>query len=607
MEILISSARHISYIYLMKIILYLLLCVSVSLGAQNDALAKEYFNKGDFEKALYEYKKLYAETPFNITYINNIVSSHQQLEQYTQAQAFLEKIMVSFKYPAFYVELGYNAQLQNDLEKSNHYYDLAMASIEENPNNVFAVARAFQNHSLLDQAVAAYERGMVLKPEFNFNLQLAQLFGEQGDIEKMFTRYVEFTEANPAALTNIKRAMSDFISADANNTNNLLLKKIILRKLQQQPDILWNQLLSWLFVQQKDFKKAFTQEKAIFNRLPESLTDIEALAQNAIDEGQDEVAVEIFNFLIETAQDIDTQLNAHHQLLLLRTKLADKNDYETIKNDYLKRFETYGTLPQTLDLQIAYGHFLAFYMNDPEAATTFLESTLELSLSELQKAQVKLELGDILMLQEKFNKALIYFTQIQRNLKNSTVSQEARFKVAQASYYKGDFKWAESQLKILKASTSQLIANDALDLKLLISDNKYEDSLQTALKLYAKADLFAFQNKKEEAVALLDKILQDHKTEPIMAQALYKQGLIFEEQTRFEKAQTNYELVIANYREGILIDDALYRLANLYIEQLDQPEKAKALLEQIIFNHPDSIYFVEARKTYRELRGDTIN
>ena len=124
-------------------------------------------------------------------------------------------------------------------------------------------------------------------------------------------------------------------------------------------------------------------------------------------------------------------------------------------------------------MQIAYAHFLAFYLNKTQEANQFLEQSLKLPLNELQKAEVKLELGDILVLQEKFNQALIYYTQIQRNLKNSTISQEARFKVAKTSYYKGDFDWAESQLKILKSSTSQLIANDALDLKLLISDNKF--------------------------------------------------------------------------------------------------------------------------------------
>jgi tetratricopeptide (TPR) repeat protein len=183
----------------------------------------------------------------------------------------------------------------------------------------------------------------------------------------------------------------------------------------------------------------------------------------------------------------------------------------------------------------------------------------------------------------------------------------ARFKVAKTSYYKGDFKWAESQLKILKQSTSQLTANDALDLKLLISDNKLEDSLQVALKQYAKADLLAFQNKTKAAISKLSSILENHKTETIVAQTLLKQAQLFELEKEFESAQNNYEKLIADFKEGFLIDDALFALATLYENKLAQPERAKELYETIIFNHADSIYFVEARKRYRALRGDNIN
>jgi len=232
---------------------------------------------------------------------------------------------------------------------------------------------------------------------------------------------------------------------------------------------------------------------------------------------------------------------------------------------------------------------------------------LKIKSSKHLQAKVKLKLGNLLVFQEKFNEALIYFSQIQTSLKNSPISQEARFRVAKTSYYKGDFKWAESQLKILKSSTSQLIANDALELKLLISDNKYEDSTHTALKLYAKADLMSFQNKTDKAISLLDKILKEHKTETIIDQALYKQAQLFESKKLYKKAEDNYLKMIANYREDILADDAYFALAELYLNHLAQPEKAKALYEQIIFYHQNSIYFVEARKKYRALRGDVIN
>lgn len=585
--------------------IYFLCCFT--LFAQSDELARDYFENGDFEKALYQYEKLHEQSPSNINYITSLVSTHQQLEQYDQAETFLLNLIKRIDYPAFFVELGYNFQLKNDLEKALINYQKAIQSLDDNVSNAFSVARSFQTHNLLDEAIVVYEKAMLIKPELNFKFQLAHLYGEKGEIEKMFLSYLEFAERNPVALNNIKRYLNDFISESPNNNNNILFRKTLLKKMQQEPNLLWNDMLSWLFIKQKDFEKAFIQEKAIFNRMPESLTGIEALGDMAFNENDYEVAKAIYTFLIEAAQDSDTQLHAHYNLLQLETKLSAVKNYNVINDKYVELFKQYGIFPQTLKLQLAYAHFLAFNKDETGKATEFLEKTLTLPLSQFETAKVKLKLADILVLQEKFNQALIYYTQIQRNLKNSTIAQEARFKVAKTSYYKGDFKWAESQLNILKASTSQLIANDALDLKLLIADNKYQDSLQTALKLYSKADLLAFQNKNDEAILVLNSILEHHKTEPIIAQTLLKQAALFEEKKQFKKAQANYELIIANYRDGILVDDAYYKLALILETHLNAPEKAKAMFEQIIFNHHDSIYFVEARKRYRALRGDAIN
>ena len=591
----------------MRYLLFFCLLISGVLQSQNATLAKNYFQNGDYEKALIEYKNLHAKSSSNMNYISKIISTHQQLEQYDDAETFLLDLMKRVNYPAFYVELGYNFQLKNNIEKAQENYQKAMAAIDEKASYVFAVARSFQEHTLLEEAALSYEKAGRLNKEFNFDIQLAKIYGEQGNIEKMFNSYVNFIESTPSALRNVKRSINEFITEDSANENNILFRKMLLKKMQQEPNTMWNDLLSWLFIQQKDFKKAFTQEKAIYKRQPESLNRIRDIAVMAKNENQNDIARAIFSYIIETSQDAETKLEAHQNVLQIAINESPKSEYGTIKKTYLELLETYGKHPETIDLQISYAHFLAFYLKDTQNATKCLENSLKLPLGSGEKAQVKLELGDILVLQEQFNKALIYYTQIQRNLKNSTVSQEARFRVAKASYYKGDFKWAESQLKILKASTSQLIANDALDLKLLISDNKYEDSLQTALKRYAKADLLAFQNRNEEAINLLSNILEDHKTEPIVAQALYKQAQLFKFTSQFEKAQVNYQAIIDNYRDGILADDAYFYLAELYEKQLNVPEKAKALYEQIIFNHADSIYFVDARKRYRTLRGDAIN
>lgn len=592
----------------MRVILLIGLFLTTSLTfSQSEQEALNYFNNGEFEKALISYQKLYDANKSNSNHLLKIIEIHQQLEQYNLAEELLLFQINRTSNPEFLVELGYNFQLKKEQEKADENYNQAVLKIDENPIYGFNVARRFEKHALIDYAATVYERAMELRPETNFNIQLARIYGEQGKIERMFMSYADFIERNPAYILQSKRIFSEFISENGEDENNKLLRKVLLTKIQNQPNIIWNQLLSWLFIQQRDYNKAFAQERAIYKRQQETILGITDLAAITTNEGKSEIAKEILTFIINNAFNFETVLKAHKDLLELETKYALKKDYKVIDQKYKALLEEFGMLPQTIDFQISYANFQAFNLDEADAAILFLKESLKINASKFLQAKVKLKLGDILVFQEKFNEALIYFSQIQTSLKNSPISQEARFRVAKTSYYKGDFKWAESQLKILKSSTSQLIANDALDLKLLISDNKFEDSLQTALKLYAKADLLAFQNKKESAILLLDKILIEHKTESIIDQALYKQAQLFESKQLYEKAGANYLNMIANYREDILADDAYYALAELYLNHLDQPEKAKDLYEQIIFNHEDSIYFVDARKKYRALRGDAIN
>jgi len=592
-----------------KVLLTLMLLIEVHFGnaQNNEILADSYYKKGEFKKALIIYQNLLKEKPYSYNYIFKVVDTHQQLEQFDMAEDILVQKLAKRRNPTLIVELGYNYQLRDSLDKAHILYDEAITYINEKPNYIYSIARKFEEHSLLDEAIKIYNKAKQLTPDKNYNIQLARIYGDQGDVEKMFENYIEYIDYKPNYLNNIKRSVSDFISENKDNENNVFLRRQLLKKLQQNPSSYWYEMLSWLYVQEKAYAKSFIQEKAIYKRNPESLDRILELAITALNDSDNDTAKDIFNYILKTTLDPSTALTAHQFILQIDSKNEDKKSLDRIEEKYKELFQTFGLSELTLSLQLAYGEFLAFYQKDTDAATKFLRKSMKLNISDYQEATVKLLLADVLVLQEKFNEALIFYSQIQANLKNSTISQEARFKVAKTSYYKGDFDWAESQLKILKSSTSQLIANDALDLKLLISDNKYEDSTRTALKLYAKSDLYKFQNKTDKAISILDKILAEHKGESIIDQALYQQAKLYEKKKLFNKAEANYLLIIKDYREDILMDDALYYLAELYNTFLANPEDAKANYERIIFEHEDSIYFIDARKKFRMLRGDPIN
>ncbi len=591
-----------------NLLFFLVVVLSASAFAQNSALGKNYFERGDYEKALAIFKKLVRQNPNRTDFSTYLIKSHQQLENFEEAEKIIrERLNGRRQIPIFYIELGHNYALQEKDSLAKVNYEKAIKGIEEHPFNAYLIGKTFTDYSLLDEAVATYELAMKLDPERDFNPQLARIYGEQGELGKMFETYVELVQANTGYRATAQRNFSFYVTEDPNNEANSLLRTILLKKLQQGPNILYNELLSWLFIQQKEFNKAFLQEKAIFKRSDESLQGIVDLLRITIEEEYYEDAQEIVAFVIEKAPTPDARLQGYQYLMNVKLKRAEPKDYHGIEKQYLALFEEFGKDTKTLALQIDYNHFLAFQNGRLNESITNLKKLSKKRLTIFQEARVKMKLADILVFDEKFNEALIYYSQVQKKVKSDVLAQEARFKVARTSYFKGDFEWAQIQLDVLKKSASQLIANDAMQLSLMIRDNSLEDSTQTALKKFSRADLLSLQNKNNEAIIVLQDILTNHKGEKIEDETLLKMGEIYEISQRYDQAEGSYLKLIEFYNDDILADDAHFRLAKLYEGPLAQPDKAKELYEQIIFNFADSIYFVEARKRYRMLRGDAIN
>jgi tetratricopeptide (TPR) repeat protein len=576
---------------------------------QDDFLAKQYFNDGEYDKAVVFYEKLLEQNPRRSDYGEALIACYQQLERYVDVENYLlNEMALGNTYPTLYIELGYNYTLQHLPQKADEQYDLALKKIDENPSFGYGVGLRFQKYALLDYALKAYNRAMELNPKLDYNYQMARVYGEQGDIEKMYAAYLKLLGESKASLSNVLRSIDDFITSDPENENNLKLKKILLQNAQKNPDILWNELLSWLFVQQKQYESAFRQEKAIYKRMASAtLQRLEALANLSLQDKDTDTAKEIYTYIVDNSQDEITRLDAQLNLIDIELLHPSPKSIEDIDKKFEALMALHGYENQSLQLQVAYANFLTFRKDTPEPAIAILKKCLELPLNQRGEAYIKLALGDILVYDKKFNEALIYFSQVQKNLKNDILGQNARFKVAQTSFYKGDFDWALTQLKVLRGSTSQLIANDAMQLSLLISDNSLEDSTQVALKKYARADLLAYQNKTQEAITVLDDILNNHKGEKIEDEALLKQAGLLEKIQDFEAAKFNYQKIIEFYGTGILADDAHFALAELYRNILNDPEKAKEHYEKIIYNYQDSYYFPQARKYFRMLRGDSIN
>lgn len=591
----------------MRHFLIIFLCfISLQVLAQEQQLAYQYFRNGAYKKASVLYENLLEKHPYNSNYLKYLIDCYQQLDEYDLAETIIKKQLEKLpNQDHLYVELGYNFQLQHMQSEANSLYEKALKAVEKSANLGFAIGRTFQDNHLLDYALLAYKKAMELKPSANYNFQIAKIYGEKADLENMFRTYLNMIEMNPKYLPNAKNYIGRYITEDSENETNILLKKQLLKRSQNNPQNFWNEMLSWLYIQQKDFGKALIQEKALHKRNPEDLTNLINVGEIAFNNKDYSVAKDCFSYVLQNSNNPKTALNS--KLYLLQINLETNSSLVEIEDLFQQLFQEYGKNANTINVQVIYAEFVAFKKNNPNQGIELLKESLQLPLNEFQKGYIKTTLADILVFTNRFNTALIYYTQVQTELKNHEIGQMARFKIAQTSYFKGDFEWAQTQLKVLKNSTSQLIANDALDLNLLITDNIEKDSLKVALKKYATAELLSFQNKNESAIDTLQTILKNFKGHSIEDEALFQQAQLLEGIESYEMAAENYLQIIELDKDDILVDDAHYYLAELYLNKLERIEKAKEYYQKIIFDYPSSIYLVDSRKKYRKLRGDAIN
>lgn len=586
------------------LILHITLFFSLFCFSQNDQLAQHYFEKGDFEKAKISYEELSKKQPNNWNYSLKLIECYQQLEQYQQAETLILDRLSKYKQSNFFVELGYNYQLQKEEVSAKKNYNEALERIKKNPTEVYGIAASFERKSLIEYALKSYEIAVETEPKLNFNYQMALLYGQLGKMDLMIEKLLTDAYENPMNSIQIQNQLSRFMTETDDSGFNETLRKSLLIKAQKNQDVFWNEYLSWFYIQQKEYNKAFIQEKAIYKRESGSLANIVDLSQLAIQENENETAIEILTYVLENTKDLELLVQANTYLLKMRIKVAKEKDYKSIESDLALLLKQYGISPYSLPLQVLQAHFLTFNLNNPEAGKAILKTTLDLPLNEYDIAKVKMELADILLYEEKFNQALVYYSQIEEDLKNDIIGHEATLKSAKTSYFKGDFKWALKQFKELKSASSQLIANDALEYFLLINDNLIADSTQVALKQFARADYLLYQNKNQEALTTYQSIIKDFPGNEIEGVTLLRMGQLYEQLGEYNLALSQYQTIINQFSDGIYIDEAYYFSANIYNLQIKDEVKAKANYEQIIFHHEDSIYFTDARKKYRQLRGD---
>jgi len=448
-----------------------------------------------------------------------------------------------------------------------------------------------------------------------FHLELANIYKRTGDYDEMVIEYLDLLEFDLSRIKTVKSRLQSALNDDPEGEINDALRTELLRRIQKQPEIIINsEMLIWLSVQQKDFNMALIQSKSLDRRMQEDGSRVIELAKLCISNESYDIAIDAYNYLLTKGKESPFYLEARIGLLNAKyLKVTNRYDYTQqdlydLKEEYIKALSEFGENASTVQIMRFMAHLQAFYLDEIDEAIELLNKAVKIpGVRSALKAECKIELGDILLFAGDVWDATLLYSQVDYDFKNDPLGHMAKYKNARLSYYIGEYGWAKAQLDVLKAATSKLIANDAMELSLLISDNIDMDSSYTALSYYSKADLLVYRNKLDEAMVTLDSIQMVALWHPLHDETLFKKGEIMLKKGEFEMADSLFAKVVEMYPEDILADNALMIRADLNERHFGDIDTAMQLYERLMFDYPGSLFVIDARKRYRELRGDLIN
>lgn len=618
-----------------KLFLLFFLFFSLLGFAQRDPqekLAIQYYQNGEYEKAKEIFKPIYEKN--NSSYI--YVYYYQVLVE-MQDYKELEKVAKNQhkKYPKvqrYIVDLAYVYEVSGNTSKAVKEYEDAIKNVPNVENSYKELYNAFLYKAKRDYAMETLLRGrkQLNNPKL-FSKELTNLYLQLKLYDNVIEEAITLLADDDAKyMATAEQNLQNLLMDDEDGQRYLKIKSKLQETIQKHPN---NQsyvsLLYWIYQLNKDYPAAFILAKSIDKKRANDGATVYTLARSMANNREYDLAMEALKYVISKGESSSYYYSAKYDLLNLRyqklisTYPIDLNAAKALEKEYQKVLDENGVHEGTSDVVHKYAHLLAFFVNKPDQAINLLDTAMRYADRDIkEKALYKMDKADILLHVGEIWDATLLYSQIDKELPNDTIGHLAKFKNAKLSFYIGEFAWAESQLDILRAATTKLIANDAMYLSFVISDNLEEEeedeeeennalfqenqTNNQALRYFARADFLIFQNNDAEAMKYLDSVLIVTPFGKLNDDVYYLQAQILIRQKDYFTAETLLKKIIDVYSFDLLADDAIFLLAELYEYYMKDIPQAMEMYKKLLKDHSNSIYAVDARKRFRELRGDEI-
>lgn len=579
-------------------------------------MAIYYFEQKEFDKANVYFDELYDQNPF--AWYNYYYKSLLAAKDYSKAEKITRKQLKLNKLDVYLlVNLGHIYKLMEDPKKEKESYERAIKDLHPVQPYIENLATAFKEEGLYDYALDVYGKAKKASPDYPYFYERAEIYKAKNDLSSMINEYLDALEFRDSELQTVQMQLQNSLGYDdeQGGIKNPLLKLELQKRIQKHPDkIVLSEFLIFIQKQQGDFDGAFVQSKSLDKRLGEEGQRIYELGKICVSNKQWETAQRCFDYIVQKGSSniyydaaVIDNLNTKYQAITQKPQ-PTKEELLPLEQELNQANERYKSNFMNVNVLKNLAYLKAYYLNKADEAIVLLtDFVAQPGLDPLVRAEYKIMLADINLVSGEIWEASLLYSQVEKDFKYEAIGQEAKFRNAKLSFYAGDFAWAKTQADVLKGATTKLIANDALDLSLVITDAIGVDTNDAPLKLFSSAELLILQHKYPEAITRMDSINVLYSNNTLGDDIYYKKAQIYTTLGKYSDAEAAYKNILEYYPNDLYADDSQFKLAELYEFSLKDKEKAKQTYEELLTKYPGSIYTVEARKRFRELRGDNLN
>jgi tetratricopeptide (TPR) repeat protein len=580
-------------------------------------LAKEYLRQKEYSKAATFYERFYAQQPNSSVFFRYYIQSLVGQGEYDKAEKIARKYIRRNREDLnAYIELGNIYTQKGEAEKATEIYNDVIELVSGNYNMMRRLANVFIGKRQFDWAEKVYLKGQSKGNDYLFNYELANIYYYQRNYSKMIDSYLELLSQNDRYLNTVRSRLNVAVYSDTDDTLTDILKDRLLKMSQKHAgNDVFNELLIWAYMQDDEFDMALVQAKALDKRNYEDGARLLLLANKALQKDRFDVVTDAAHAVM--AKGVQNLYYSQARQLFLQSRFMqvkkgvvyEMSDLRRLIRAYQTAINTTRVKSETIPFYIDLANLYAFYTHDTDSALLVLNEAKQINqASAIDMANVQVLEADVMLAKGDIFDATLAYAAVERKFKNNPIGYMAKLRKATMAFYQCDFEWAQGQVDILKASTSKLIANDAVELSLLISENLMEDdTLQMALCNFAQIKLLIHQHHYEKALVMIDSLMEAFPGNLIEDDALMIKAELYKSMSRYKESASTFEEYIARFQWEPKAAAAIFFAAQLYDEQLGNEEKALEYYKKVLMEYPLSIYQPEARKRLRAIRDNLVN